>query len=242
MRYIKLLLISHCIFTPAFAQSSSHAPQATGSRSTHGLVLSLSRDERPEPPNSGDLNTCLAHNPPLACVPLVFTLKNEGKEAILSYSATCGWTPFTVDLKKQDGSWEPFPRQREATGIVCESTVAGYSVIWPGRSYTFRARLADPLLGLDTALPGTPPYAPSEPSLRGGTKGYSFLMGTDPHIVIRAHRSVGGCIASDQVAEGETFDVGDPLLPSKCSSSEWLSQPVNLQSNDLQLTDGPASR
>src|ERR1700675_3768999 len=75
----------------------------------HGLVLVLSRDETPEPPDSVTVKERLANHPQLACVPLNLTIKNEGNEAILRFFLSCSDRRAGFDLLMPDGKWKTFP-------------------------------------------------------------------------------------------------------------------------------------
>jgi hypothetical protein len=184
-------------------------PTATGivAQNNHGIVLILSRDPATEAPDSGPLKACLAHNAPADCVPLIVVLKNEGKETLLRYSATCAWMPFKFDFKMLNANWAPIPPRVKDQQIVCESTVGGYSGFPPGCAHTSKLRLAD----LGYALPETGSHT------------------------IRASTEIGGCVASERVDEHEFLE--NLMASIKCVGSEWPKQALGeVQSNELEIS------
>lgn len=129
----------------------------------HGLVLVLSRNETPEPPDSFALKTCLANHPALACVPLSLTIKNEGTETILRFFLSCSDRSIGFDLLMPDGNWEPFPSSIRSTypgqGNTftlmmpdCGRNIFMAEGFRPGESYVLHLRLTDPSLWLEYGL------------------------------------------------------------------------------------------
>jgi hypothetical protein len=191
----------------------------------HGLVLILSRDATPEPPDSPALKTCLDHNPSVACVPLILTIKNEGKETILSWSGGCGVAFAHFDLRRPAASWVAFPMDLENTW-TCSSVVMGVESLRPGEVRFLHFKLADDSLMLGTAFPRS-----GEPMELH--RGYALLTGSGPY-TIRAHWSVRGCTASEKLKQGSQMD---PFAGrSRCANGS-VPQPhfVVLQSNELTL-------
>src|ERR1700719_1736618 len=151
MSMVRSLFIS-LAFLAAFLLSGSAVRSGSDeAHHNHGLVLSLSQDQAPEPSDSPQLKACLMHDPPAACALLTVTLKNAGNETILGGSSTCSNQPCDFDIKTRNGSWEPLVALE---GITCGANVQGFSVIPLGRASPFRIRLADALLYLDVAHRG----------------------------------------------------------------------------------------
>jgi hypothetical protein len=252
-RRVSLLAVVTCIlWVPAvFSQSTSRGStmrsiqQQSQSSGNHGLVLVLSRDTAPEPPQSSDLKDCLAHHPPLACVPLYLTITNEGKESILGWFPDCNDSEyFDVNfyLLMPDGEWAFLPRTFDPPSQIdapnLPSPMCGRSVVrgfWPQQSDNERLRLADLFPWLDTSAP-----PPSEMASRERQKkAYALLVGGGPH-TIRAHRLVHGCSASDKVRSAS--DLGKfPNMSEReskrllCDGGEQLKPIIDLQSNELKL-------
>jgi len=201
--FISMALIA----APLVGDLLGQSPQPEVARSTHGLVLVLSQDQTQEPSDSPQLEACLAHNSPANCARLIVTLKNQGKETLLRYWATCAWTPFGFEIKMSNGNWLPIPPRVKNQQIVCESNVAGYSGFPPGSTYTSKLRLAD----LGYVLPEAGPHT------------------------IRASTGIGGCVASERVEENEILDIS--LMTSiKCLGGEWPKQPLGeIKSNELEM-------
>ena len=89
-----------------FPQSQNPGP------SDRGLSVILSEDAPPEPSDSTELKNCVARHPPLACVLLTVTVKNEGRETVLTWWSTCGEPDMDFDLQKSDrklGTISPAP-------------------------------------------------------------------------------------------------------------------------------------
>jgi hypothetical protein len=196
--------------------------QASGD---HGLVLILSHDATPEPTDPAALKTCLAHNPSPACVPLTLTIKNEGKETILSWFHTCGQAFAYFDLRRPDGTWMAFPMDLENMW-TCDSNVMGIERLLPGTSRTLRFRLADESLMLGTSFPRS-----GEPEELH--RGYALLTGPGPY-TIRAHWNVDGCASSEKVNPGsQSGPFGGRSLCA--NGSERQPHFVVIQSNELTL-------
>ena len=207
-------------------------PQSPSS-GNHGLVLVLSRNETPEPPDSFALKTCLANHPALACVPLSLTIKNEGTETILRFFLSCSDRSIGFDLLMPDGNWEPFPSS-------IGSTYPGRNIFMaegfrPGESYVLHLRLTDPSLWLDTAFPSRDPDG-GLPHKRQ-EKGYALLEGLGSH-TIRAHRYIEGCTASAKLRPGS--DLNPLAYKSLCVGGSASKLRFVLQSNELSLeTESP---
>jgi hypothetical protein len=195
----------------------------------HGLLLTLSRDPTFESEDSDARRDCLGHYPGAACVVLIISLKNEGKETILSFSSSCGeqWRVW-FDLLNADGSWQPFPKSKDFRDLpVCTRNVAIARVLSPGESEVRHMRLADdPALRLDSAVRSGGERAPVN-------SGYNFLVGPGPR-TIRAHWAINACIASDKVKPGT--DINPLGAGSLCSPGTKPEEHfVDLQSNQLDL-------
>jgi hypothetical protein len=146
------------------------------------LVLTLSQDQ-PEPSDSTALKDCLVNHPPPACALLTLTLKNEGKETILSWFGTCNDLRIGFALLAQDGNWKPLPT--ELWG-VCVSDVLMMESLPPGKSDVVHLRLADR-------------------SLQISSNGYALLTGPGP-LAIRSSWTIWGCIASGNLKADSTPD------------------------------------
>ncbi|MBI3478197.1 MAG: hypothetical protein HY010_20885 [Acidobacteria bacterium] len=195
--------------------------QASGD---HGLVLILGLDTTPESTESPALKTCLAHNPPPACVPLTLTIKNEGKETILSWFHTCGQAVALFDLRQPDGTWMAFPMDL-ANMWACSSNMMGVESLLPGASRTSRFRLADESLMLGTSFPRT-----GDPE--AWHRGYAVLGGPGPY-TLRAHWNVDGCTASEKVDRDSQLDPSGAPLCAK--GSERQPHFLVIQSNEVTL-------
>jgi hypothetical protein len=213
----------------ALTVAAQSAPQKDAERHSeasgdHGLVLILGLDATPESPESPALKTCLAHNPPPACVPLTLTIKNEGKETILSWFHTCGQVFALFDLRQRDGTWMAFPMDL-ANMWTCGSNVMGVESLLPGASRTSRFGLAEESLMLGTSFPRT-----GEPE--SWHRGYTLLAGTGPY-TLRAHWNVDGCTASEKVGRDSQLDPSGAPLCAK--GSERQPHFVVIQSNEVTL-------
>ena len=207
----------------------------------HGLVLVLSRDETPEPPDSVTVKECLANHPQLACVPLNLTIKNEGNEAILRFFLSCSDRRAGFDLLMPDGKWKTFP---SSIGFVypgegktftvnlpsCGRNIFMAEAFWPGESYVLHLRLADQNLWLDTAFPA--PDRDDGLPHKHQEKGYALLEGSGPH-TIRAHRYIEGCTASAKLRPGS--DPNPLAYRSLCVGGSASKLRFVLQSNELKL-------
>ena len=211
-------LIVICTFATAFSQT---VPQ---NGSTHGPVLTLVREN--EPSDSPAVKTCLANHPPLACMLLTVTLRNEGKEDFLSEGSTCYPDSFIFifDLKEPDGGWKQFPARGDHW--VCEATVAFARLAFHGKSYTWHFRLAES--AHDTAFLARAPRA------RGGSGPSVDVPFTGP-VAIHARYGVG-CVAAVYMGEEERVF---PLSDYACVGDP--AEKIEVQSNELELTAGPAA-
>jgi hypothetical protein len=195
----------------------------------HGLLLLLSQAQTPEPSDSSALKTCLNNHPPLACVLLTITVENARTETILRWSMSCGAGGVGFDLKKFDGSWEPFANGGDLP--ICTRNVLDVQRLSPGESYVQHIRLADPFY-TDTAFP-----PPDEGLIHPRHQGYAFLTAPGPHI-IRARWYVDGCVASEKLKAGgllEPFTARSMCVPG----TEVKQQFIVLRSNELNLSVRP---
>ncbi|MGH9447921.1 MAG: hypothetical protein ACRD3O_19685, partial [Terriglobia bacterium] len=73
----------------------------------HELKLSLALGS-----GSGD-SSCLAENPPLACIPLTLALENHGEHAVSAEMVYwCGFSPiwsFSIEHREGDEAWQSMP-------------------------------------------------------------------------------------------------------------------------------------
>jgi hypothetical protein len=199
-RYLLLIVVAMSVLTAVLSSaqtdtSLSHDVKKQDS-ADHGLVLTLSQDQTPEPPDSTDLKTCLATHPPAACALLTLTLKNEGKETILSWYSTCDDRSIGFALLTQDGTWKPLPKEM----WVCGSTMLWAQSLPPGKSDVVHIRLA-------------------ERSLQISSNGYALLAGPGP-FTIRASWTIRGCVASGDLKADSTPD----LSTAKCAQGTAMKQ------------------
>jgi hypothetical protein len=232
------------------AQSAPHnsasVRQQGQDAANHGLVLVLSRDTAPEPPQSSDLKNCLAHHPPLACVPLYLTITNEGNESFLGWLPDCNDSEyFDVNfyLLMPDRRSAFLPRTFDPPSQVDEPSLptpmCGRSVVrgfWPQRSDNERLRLADLFPWLEASAP-----APNDVSSRERQKkAYALLAGGGPH-TIRAHEFIHGRTASDKVKSASDLDRFPNMNASESSRllcegrGESMPLTLDLQSNELKV-------
>ena len=154
MRSIPVWLVP-ILVVAAVAQSATSPAAANATHDNHGLVLTLSRDPDPQPPDAAQLKACLAHNTPINCIPLIAKLKNEGKETILSSWTSCPPLPigYAFELRTLEGDWERLPPGANG-GFTCTATVGGISAFSPGGVFKIGLRLAD----TEYSLPGEGPH------------------------------------------------------------------------------------
>jgi hypothetical protein len=214
----------------------------------YGLMLILSRNVTPEPPDSVALKTCLAHHFPLACVLLNLTIMNEGNETILSWFQSCSdsdsdYPNVGFDLLTPDGRWRSLPRSFDPPSQIDIPTLGnpmcgGLIVhgLWPRESHNQRLRLADLFLWMDAAAPSPAEALPRQYQGRI----YALLATAGPH-TIRAHRFIYECTASDNVKQGSDLNPFSNIgvrqsARSLCAgSAESRLQNLDLQSNELKL-------
>ncbi len=218
-----LLLVGLCLLSlagSAFAQDDSQLARAFPG---HGLVLTLALDQ------SSAEKACPAQTPPAACTSLVITLKNNGKQYMLTEFTTCGWMPYWVEYKKPSGGWEPFPLVQRKKESECSKNWAGYKAVVPGTSEVMHTRL------LDMSVEATPSETSDSPD--GDAKGYKLLTGPDP-LTIRVRRTFTGCITQGPLGEDAVFQ--DSAASQQCVGSAFPEKPLAiLQSNELQLATTP---
>lgn len=173
------LLAGFCLAMLAhFAAAQTAKPDGQTSSSIppdDGLTLSLSLDTaKNNPPlvavgTQGIVNPCLIDYPLLACVPLILTLENRGKQAIRSGLMTCGERPISFELQEKDGSWRellPAPNK----GFTCFATMMKWQTVPAGGSYALPIKIADDLRLDMSSLQGEGPY-----TLRVGWNVYGCL-------------------------------------------------------------------
>jgi hypothetical protein len=180
-----LLGITVLSMTLAFAQDArpSHGMRKQGPGDhDHDLVLTLSQDQS-EPANSTALKDCLVSHPSAACALLTLTLKNEGKETLLSWFSTCNDVSIRFALLEQDDKWKPLPT--DVWG-VCVSDMLGEHSLPPGKNTVVHLRL-------------------SERSLQISSDGYALLASPLP-LTIRASWTIWGCAARGQITADATSD------------------------------------
>jgi hypothetical protein len=215
-RYLLLIVVAMSVLTTVLASaqtdtSSSHDVKKQDS-ANHGLALTLSQDQTPEPPDSTDLKTCLATHPPAACALLILTFKNEGKETILSRFGTCNDSSIGFTLLTEDGNWKPLPTEL----WTCVSDMLGEQSLPPGKSDVVHVRLA-------------------ERSLQISSNGYALLAGPGP-FTIRASWTIWGCVESVDLKANST---PDPFT-AKCAEGTAMKQAFAVAlSNELKLTTKP---
>jgi hypothetical protein len=222
--------------------------QASGD---HGLVLILSRDATPEPPDSSALKTCLAHNPRPACVPLNLTIMNEGNETIMGWFQSCSnsngdsdYSNVGFDLLTPDGRWRSLPRSFDPPSQIDiplsgNPMCGGFVVhgLWPLDNYNQRLRLADLFPWMDTNAP-----FPAEALARQNQEKIYAIFAAAAPLTIRAHQFIYGCIASDNVKQGSdlkpfsnNIDVRQSAGSLCAGGFESMLRNLNLQSNELTL-------
>jgi hypothetical protein len=211
-----LMLVGLPLAGSAFAQDDS---QLARTFPGHGLVLTLALDQ------SSAEKACPAQTPPAACTALVITLKNNGKQYMLTEFSTCGWMPYWVEYKKPTGGWAPFPLVQGKKESECSKNWAGYKAVLPGTSDVMHVRL------LDMSVDAAPSAASDSPD--GDAKGYTLLTGPDP-LTIRVRRTFTGCITQGPLGEDTVFQ--DSAASQQCVGSAFPEKPLAiLQSNELQL-------
>jgi hypothetical protein len=223
-----LLAVAVIAGSLGFAQNvdaSSHRSQKPVA-TDRGLVMTLAEDLS-EPPDSPDLKACMAGHPPLACVMLTITIRNEGVDTILTWTASCGNGGLGFELQESDGSWEPFPLSY-ADLPICSRNVLEVQKLAPGESRVLRIRLADSSLSLDTA------FDPPDGRMHPHHPGRAFLVAPGRH-TIRAVRNLAGCVASSRLKAGDALNSFD--AQSLCVTGV-LQQFLSLQSNELNVSLG----
>jgi len=205
-------------------------PSLNSGASDHGLVLLLSENPTLEPSDFSQLKTCLSKNLPLACTLLVVTVKNEGRDTLLTWWSTREHGYMSFDLQKSDGTWEPFPLDNGYLPLSSRSFTY-VEKLAPGTTHVERMRLADPDLGIDTALPLDDGRIHTRPP------DSEVFTSTRPH-KIRLHWNVATCIASRRLRADEVPDAF--MAQSFCEADSEMSQTsvVHLQSNVLNLSLG----
>jgi hypothetical protein len=212
----------------AVAQDDALSADRFGKQNSadHGLILILTKEQTSELPDSSDLKACLVSYPPTACALLTLELKNRGKETILLWSSTCGDPLIGFDLRRPDGSWEPFPTEP----WTCASTFVGVESLRPGKSFVLQLRLTDPVLELDTSA------SPPHDGVVHASKAYALIAGTGPY-TIRARWDIWGCAASDKL-NGDNFNLF--TAPSLCVNGTASKRDFALVlSNELELKAKP---
>ena len=243
-RGLPLVLVAVSVVMTAigFAQNdagSSLQSQKPGP-SDDGLLVILSADSAPEPSDSGQLKNCVARHHPLACVLLTLTLKNEGRETVLTWWSTCGEPGMDFDLQKSDGSWEPFPpapidyRDSHLSDIpICFRSFTYIQKLFPGESHVEQIRLADLFLHLDTT--DLPP--PDDGFIHPHHPGVAFLSTPGLH-TIRVRLRVVGCVRSLKLSPSDPLNEFNAR--SQCAAGTDVDPRFAvLQSNEMNLPARP---
>lgn len=178
--------------------------------SFHGLTLSLTQDPA-EPPDSSALRTCLATHPPLACVPLTITLRNDGPDRLLIWESSCTDMEPQIEIQQEDATWVPFPQCQSPTCIrICNRNVLSVQALAHGESRVRHWRLSDSSLDVMYAPPDNELIYPQ-------CKGCEWLDAPGPHL-IRARLFVRVCLAAKKLKLGDTLAPFDPR--SICEAGE----------------------
>ena len=220
------LILGCALSGGAFAQMASPPPAAKLTGPASGLVLTLSRVDSSANSDSATLQVCLKNHPALACIPLRYTMKNEGKKTILHWYSSCAGDEPGFEVRKDDGSWAQLVRN---TGEVplCSRNMLEVQALRPGQSVIGTVRLGDAALNLDTAFPPDDGFIHTN-------KGYLLLAGPGPR-TIRARWALLGCVASDALKPGDTLNPFAPGAQCLDGTSPDPLQPWLLQSNELRL-------
>jgi len=214
-----IAMVSVC----ALAQAAGTADNAQRAAASHGLTLTLTRDQTTESLETATPKNCLKDHPMRACIPLRYSLKNEGKESIIRWYSSCMDDFRSFEVQKADGSWEELNREFP----ICTRNVLEVQTLAPGDSISGTFRLADSYLGLDTSFP-------PDDGLLHMNRGYLLLAGPGTR-TIRVRWSLQACVASDKLQPG--------VAPEPFSASRFCvggvppdtSQPWVILSNELEL-------
>jgi hypothetical protein len=196
---------------------------------THGLILKLGHSD--ENIDTAAIKSCLENHPPIACVPFVLTIKNEGKEIVERLTTSCGMAgqPAAFEIQHQDGSWHPFPINNYEI-FPCTRNMIGWQEILPGHSYPVTWWLGHENSQLDTEYPSR--------KVRDRLSfdshiGYKILHGAGM-ITIRAQLSLQGCVASENIQASKFIQ----SLDSTAHCAGGAPPAVNfvvLQSNPMDI-------